>query len=131
MSAKKPKPEVVMHPTTYRYMCKNINRISTKEKIMVCDEDQNITIAGKKIVLDDRVSPTIDEGDWIFPKERFVTYEISDESWCRYFGIGKEATIYDRQDGVIMGASIHFPRNQRKRPGRGVFRGRDGSFQYF
>ena len=27
---------------------------------------------------------------WKFPKERFVTYQKSDESWCRYFGIGKE-----------------------------------------
>lgn len=28
--------------------------------------------------------------EWLFPKERFVTYESSDTQWCRYFGIGKE-----------------------------------------
>lgn len=30
---------------------------------------------------------------WGFPKERFVTYEPSDESWCRYAGIGREVTV--------------------------------------
>lgn len=30
---------------------------------------------------------------WQFPKERFVTYEPSDESWCRFFGIGKEIEV--------------------------------------
>lgn len=30
---------------------------------------------------------------WQFPKESFVTYEDSDESWCRYFGIGREVTV--------------------------------------
>ena len=27
---------------------------------------------------------------WVFPKERFVKYTKSDESWCRYFGFGHE-----------------------------------------
>lgn len=31
--------------------------------------------------------------EWQFPKERFVEYEPSDETWCRYFGIGKEVEI--------------------------------------
>jgi hypothetical protein len=30
---------------------------------------------------------------WQFPQERFVTYELSDESWCRFFGFGKEVEI--------------------------------------
>lgn len=29
---------------------------------------------------------------WVFPVERFVTYEPKDEPWCRYFGIGHEVT---------------------------------------
>ena len=32
---------------------------------------------------------------WKFPDEPFVQYEASDESWCRYFGIGKEVLIRD------------------------------------
>lgn len=27
---------------------------------------------------------------WKFPDDPFVTYEVTDEDWCRYFGIGKE-----------------------------------------
>lgn len=27
---------------------------------------------------------------WRFPEERFVSYEPSDEPWCRYLGIGEE-----------------------------------------
>lgn len=30
---------------------------------------------------------------WKFPVERFVTYEPSDEDWCRYFGIGQEVDV--------------------------------------
>lgn len=33
------------------------------------------------------------EKHWGFPVERFTKYEKSDEPWCRYFGIGKEAEI--------------------------------------
>lgn len=36
---------------------------------------------------------------WLPPKDPFVTYEAKDESWCRYFGIGKvekrPAKLYD------------------------------------
>ncbi len=32
---------------------------------------------------------------WRFPQERFVTYEESDEAWCRYFGIGKEIDVVE------------------------------------
>jgi len=27
---------------------------------------------------------------WKFPEGQFITYEESDESWCRFFGIGEE-----------------------------------------
>jgi hypothetical protein len=30
---------------------------------------------------------------WEFPQERFVTYEESDERWCRFFGIGKDVVV--------------------------------------
>lgn len=32
---------------------------------------------------------------WQFPTERFVRYESSDESWCRFFGIGKEVEVVE------------------------------------
>ena len=33
---------------------------------------------------------------WQFPRERFVRYEQLDESWCRFFGIGKEVEVVER-----------------------------------
>ena len=33
--------------------------------------------------------------EWQFPTERFITYEASDESSCRYFGIGKEVEVVE------------------------------------
>lgn len=32
----------------------------------------------------------IQKAVWVFPKEPFITYEPSDESWCRYCGFGHE-----------------------------------------
>ena len=32
---------------------------------------------------------------WYFPKNDLVQYEQSDESWCRYFGIGKEIEVVE------------------------------------
>jgi len=55
---------------------------------------------GIEIQIANHLSPTIDEppkGTWMFPKERFVKYEASDEYWCRYCRIGREAR------GFIMG----------------------------
>lgn len=28
-----------------------------------------------------------------FPQDPFITYELKDESWCRYFGIGKDVEV--------------------------------------
>jgi hypothetical protein len=30
---------------------------------------------------------------WVFPDDRFVTYEPGDEGWCRFFGIGEEKAV--------------------------------------
>lgn len=32
---------------------------------------------------------------WEFPQQRFVSYETTDESWCRFFGIGKEIEVVE------------------------------------
>lgn len=32
---------------------------------------------------------------WVFPEDRFVTYEPSDESRCRFFGIGCEIEVVE------------------------------------
>lgn len=42
-----------------------------------------------EIIVDDTLKPTEFVG-WQFPQRAFITYEKTDEDWCRYFGIGKE-----------------------------------------
>jgi hypothetical protein len=39
-------------------------------------------------------NPHLAKRVWEFPKDRFVTYEPTDEPWCRYFGFGREVTVY-------------------------------------
>lgn len=54
----------------------------------------------------------IEQPRWVFPKESFVTYESSDESWCRYFGIG-----YQQEARIIEGDIIirhDLPINERE-----------------
>jgi hypothetical protein len=44
---------------------------------------------------------------WKFPTERFVTYEDSDEEWCRYFGIGHEVEytpVIEMQNALVEAA---------------------------
>lgn len=41
---------------------------------------------GVKIVVDKSAF----EKEWVFPKEKFVEFEKSDEWWCRKYGVGKE-----------------------------------------
>jgi hypothetical protein len=38
------------------------------------------------------VSEHVVEKVWVFPKDRFVEYEPSDEWWCRKYGFGHEET---------------------------------------
>lgn len=43
-------------------------------------------IAGFPIVEDKNCWQTV----WVFPKDRFITYEKKDEEWCRPLGIGHQ-----------------------------------------
>jgi hypothetical protein len=47
-------------------------------------------LGGIMVRFDSSLKPFgIEESKWVFPNERFITYDKSDESWCRYFGIGR------------------------------------------
>lgn len=39
---------------------------------------------------------------WKFPRERFVTYEPKDVSWCRQLGIGEESSARDGIDAEVV-----------------------------
>ena len=59
-------------------------------------------IGGHEVQIDHHLEPTKWLG-WQFPtNEPFVTYEPSDESWCRYCGIGKELNDWVMGDIIIV-----------------------------
>jgi hypothetical protein len=51
------------------------------------------------------VSEHVVEKVWVFPKDRFVEYEPSDEWWCRKYGFGHEET---RPAVYRVGVALHF-----------------------
>jgi hypothetical protein len=52
-----------------------------------------------------RVSEHVVEKVWVFPKDRFVEYEPSDEWWCRKYGFGHEEV---RPAVMRVGNDLHF-----------------------
>jgi len=86
-----------MHETTFRYLKEHPDVFKAKQQVMTSGSE--FGFYGIDIKFDNKLKPTINEqkGRWIFPKERFVTYEHSDEGWCRYFKIGHEGR------GLILG----------------------------
>lgn len=50
-----------------------------------------IKVSGFMVKFDASLRPfEVEAPKWVFPKERFVTYESGDEVWCRYFNIGHQ-----------------------------------------
>lgn len=45
-------------------------------------------LTGMRVVASDLAMSKV----WVFPFDRFVIYEASDEPWCRQLGIGHEET---------------------------------------
>lgn len=39
-----------------------------------------------------------DTREWEFPRDRFITYEANDESWCRALGIGREVLVHRKYE---------------------------------
>lgn len=96
-----------MHQTTFDYI--RMNYDNTKSHVPITFSD-NLSLLGYNIVINNNLKPTYTETKWVFPKERFVTYEESDEEWCRYFGIGHQQT---KQAGEIIGMDIDLNINNK------------------
>lgn len=48
------------------------------------------TVTPKLLGIEVYVSELAVNRSWIFPKERFLEYDKSDEWWCRKYGVGHE-----------------------------------------
>ena len=77
---------IVMHESTLNYLiyqdCFDIRR-------HIGGETQKVWIAGKEVILCSFLKPTIMEPDYVFPKNRFITYQYKDREWCEPLGIGR------------------------------------------
>ncbi len=90
-----------MYITTYEYIRNHPDVFKFKQQVMISGFDFGFN--GIPIEINNNLSPTITEypkGSWIFPKRPFITYEPSDEEWCRYCRIGHEAR------GFVMGEIV-------------------------
>jgi len=68
---------------------------------------------GSPYILFDRYQTVINnnliplENTWVFPKEKFIIYEQSDEDWCSFFKIGRpgspigEIEFHNTDIGII------------------------------
>jgi hypothetical protein len=79
--------KLIMHQSTWNY----INANYDKYNINVHISGHGIQLYGYEVVIDNNTcTETINEPDgYMFPKEKFVTYEPSDREWCEPLGIGR------------------------------------------
>jgi hypothetical protein len=98
--------KIFMHQSTLRYL------LSKMEKYDVCTymKGNKVSLYGYEIVIDNFLcSETINEPDgYIFPKERFVTYEPSDREWCEPLGIGRMGRSFKLGDIFIVDTSTGY-----------------------
>lgn len=97
-------------------------------------------IGGHEVQVDYSLEPTKWFEGWQFPtNEPFITYEPSDESWCRYCGIGREVKEWIVGDIVIEHKDlsrnpkmsdcrvIEFVKNKVLERGRSIHRRKDNN----
>lgn len=79
---------LLMHETTYNWLKANLDQASKIGNVAF--NGYEISIYGVRIETCSWLKPTINEtNDYVFPKERFVTYQDKDIDWCEPLGIGR------------------------------------------
>jgi hypothetical protein len=79
--------KIIMHQSTLEYFLKKYEKNNFLNHI----QGGMVSLYGDEIIVDNFFcSETINEPDgYMFPKEKFVTYEPSDREWCEPVGIGR------------------------------------------
>lgn len=81
--------KVTMHQTTYNYILKSISYGFNPVNHLALYCGTKFDFIGCEIIISDTLEPTIMEPEWVFPKERFVSYDSRDIEWAKFFGIGR------------------------------------------
>ncbi len=108
---------IIMHKTTYEYIQKCLYSGERPPIPIQYGGFENISMYGMQIIIQNKLEPTIDEPEWVFPKERFVIYENKDIEWCKFFGIGrpgrpfKLGEIYEVNPDMLTYFSLPFNQN--------------------
>lgn len=79
---------ILMNQETLDYLQSRILDYNARPTVQSFVSQYGIKFKGIDIEIDNSIPTVVKIGDWVFPDEPFVQYEKSDESWCRYFGIG-------------------------------------------
>jgi hypothetical protein len=70
---------LLMHKTTLEFLKNYLDAHDLRVEI----SQYEVKFNGVEVRTCDWLKPTINEPkEWIFPKNRFITYEKSDEDWC-------------------------------------------------
>lgn len=83
---------LLMHKTTLDYLINNLHVHDLPVEI----SQYTVKFRGIEVRTYDWLKPTINEPkEWIFPKNKFITYEKSDEDWCVPLKIGRMGKGFD------------------------------------
>lgn len=95
-----------MHKSTLNYLI-NQNCFDIKQHIIGSSNGESLKawISGMEVKLIDYLKPTIMEPDYVFPFNKFITYEEKDREWCEPLGIGRL--------GIKQIGEIYFMSNER------------------
>lgn len=79
--------KLIMHQSTWDYLNTNYDKYNIKVHI----SQVAIKLHGHELIIDNFLcTETIDEPKgYMFPREKFVTYDPSDREWCEPLGIGR------------------------------------------
>lgn len=97
---------ILMHKSTLNYLI-NQNCFDIKQHIIGSSNGESLKawISGMEVKLIDYLKPTIMEPDYVFPFNKFITYEEKDREWCEPLGIGRL--------GIKQIGEIYFMSNER------------------
>lgn len=86
-----------MHPETW-FTLEDAMFESHGMPMHACSGEKQAYVFGIPVRINYNLRPAGIVEKWIPPKERFVTYEESDEGWCRFCGIGSVRRVVDCGD---------------------------------
>jgi len=101
---------LLMHKTTLDYLINNLHVHDLSVKI----SQYGVDFTEIEVRIYNGLKPTINEPkEWIFPKNRFITYEKSDEDWCVPLKFGRMGQGFELGEIFKINPSDFYPMYSR------------------